>query len=258
MNCTETRSRLHAYLDRELDLEGALAVERHLAACGDCRAAFESQSALRTGIRRHARYHPAPAGLAARVRAELERQSTGPARRGWPLRWPRLGQWLPLGAAVAATAVLSWTAALQYASGPSDERLAEQVIAGHARAVLTAHRVDVASSDRHTVKPWLSSKLDFSPAVVDLANAGFPLDGGRLDYLDGRPVATLCYRRAQHTIDLFIWPQAKSGGDAPLRTFAAKGYNVARWREAGMAYWAVSDVNDADLRAFVEAYAAAK
>ncbi len=254
MNCTDVRTRLHPYLDRELDLESALAVERHLAACAECRAAFESHSALQAGIRRHARYHAAPPALVARIRAELERQS--PAPRRWRLGWPRPGQWLPFGAAVAATALLSWTAALQYAAGGADERLAEQVIAGHARAVLTAHRVDVASSDRHTVKPWLSSKLDFSPAVVDLANAGFPLDGGRLDYVAGRPVATLCYRYRQHTIDLFVWPEA--AGDAPLRALSAKGYHVLRWRDDGMAYWAVSDVNPPDLRAFAEAYAAAR
>lgn len=254
MNCTEMRSRLHPYLDRELDLESALAVERHLAACAECRAALETQSALQAGIRRHARYHAAPPALAARIRAQLEQQPAAPRR--WRPRWPRLGQWLPFGAAVAATAMLSWTAALQYAAGSADERLAEQVIAGHARAVLTAHRIDVASSDRHTVKPWLSSKLDFSPTVVDLASAGFPLDGGRLDYVAGRPVATLCYRYRQHTIDLFVWPD--EAADAPLRSLSAKGYHVLRWRDDGMAYWAVSDVNEPDLKAFAEAYASAR
>lgn len=254
MNCTEMRSRLHPYLDRELDLESALAVERHLAACAECRAALATQSALQAGVRRRANYHAAPPGLAARIRAQLEQQPAAPRR--WRPRWPRLGQWLPFGAAVAATAMLSWTAALQYAAGSADERLAEQVIAGHARAVLTAHRIDVASSDRHTVKPWLSSKLDFSPAVVDLASAGFPLDGGRLDYVAGRPVATLCYRYRQHTIDLFVWPD--EAGDAPLRALSAKGYHVLRWRDDGMAYWAVSDVNEPDLKAFAEAYASAR
>lgn len=257
MNCTESRSRLHAYLDRELDLETALAVERHLASCADCRAAFGSQTALQAGIRRHARYHAAPPGLAARIGAELARQPGGPASRSWAPRWPRLGQWLPMGAAVAAAAVVSWTAALQYAAAPSDERLAEQVIAGHARATLTSHVIDVASSDQHTVKPWLSSKLDFSPSPVDLANAGFALAGGRLDYLDERPVAALVYRYRQHVIDLFVWPEAK-GGDAPLKAVSAKGYNVLRWRQGGMAYWAVSDVNEAEMKAFAEAYAAAK
>jgi len=258
MNCTDVRSRLHSYLDRELDLESALALERHLASCAECRAAFDSQAALQAGIRRHASYHAAPGGLAARIRSQLARESGAPAPRWWAPRWPRPGQWLPLGAAFAATAILSWTAALQYAALPTDERIAEEVVAGHARSTLGTHLVDVASSDRHTVKPWLSSKLDFSPAAADLANAGFPLVGGRVDYVDERPVAALVYRYRQHVIDLFVWPEAKAGGDAPLRSFAAKGYNVLRWREGGMAYWAISDVNEAELKAFVEAYAAAK
>ncbi len=251
MDCTETRSRLHPYLDRELDVESSLAIERHLASCPDCRAIVERQSALQSGVRLNAQYYRAPRALADRIR----RQVGAPAGRTW--RWPRLQQWLPLGAAVAATAVLSWTAAIQYAGVSEDQRLAEQVVAGHARAVMTAHRIDVASSDRHTVKPWLSSKLDFSPPVVDLANAGFPLDGGRLDYLDNRPVATLCYRYRQHTIDLFVWPQ-KRGGETPMRSFERQGYNVLHWTDGGMVFWAVSDVNDTDLKAFAEAYASAK
>lgn len=252
MNCTETRSRLHPYLDREMDLESVLAIEQHLASCPACRAIVERQSALQSGIRLHAEYHRAPRALADRIRAQV---GTSPGKK-W--RWPRLQQWLPLGAAVAATAVLSWTAAVQYASVSEDQRIAEQVIAGHARAVVTAHRIDVASSDRHTVKPWLSSKLDFSPPVVDLASAGFPLDGGRLDYLDNRPVATLCYRYRQHTIDLFVWPEPKRRGETAIQGFERQGYNVLHWSDGGMAFWAVSDVNEADLKAFAEAYASAK
>lgn len=252
MDCTETRSRLHPYLDRELDFESALAIEAHLASCAECRAIVERQSALQSGIRQHAHYYGAPPALADRIRRQVA--GSQPAR-AW--RWPRLQQWLPLGAAVAATAILSWTAAIQYAAVPPEERLAEQVIAGHARAVLTTHRVDVASSDRHTVKPWLSSKLDFSPPVVDLANAGFPLDGGRLDYLDGRPVATLCYRYRRHTIDLFIWPEPGRRDATPMRSFERQGYKVLHWTDAGMAFWAVSDVNEADLKTFAEAYASA-
>jgi len=257
MNCTESRSRLHAYLDRELDLETSLAVERHLASCADCRAAFETQSALQAGIRRHAHYPAAPAGLAERIRSQLARESGAPAPRSWRLRWPGFAQWLPVGAAAAAAAIVSWTVAVQYAAVPVEEQLAEQVIAGHARSTLGSHLVDVASSDQHTVKPWLSSKLDFSPSAVDLANAGFPLAGGRLDYVGERPVAALVYRYRQHVIDLFVWPQAQRG-DAPLKALSSRGYNVLHWREGGMAYWAVSDVNEPELKAFVEAYAAAK
>ena len=258
MDCTEVRSRLHPYLDRELELDTVLAVERHLASCPDCRAVFDSQSALQAGIRRNAAYHGAPAGLARRIRAQLEPQQPAAWRRPSAWRWPRLGRWLPLGAAIAASALLSWTVALQYASVSGDERIAEQVVNGHARAVMTAHRIDVASSDRHTVKPWLSSRLDFSPPVVDLARAGFPLDGGRLDYLDGRTVATLCYRSRQHWIDLFVWPERNAPGDRAPRSSSRQGYNIVSWREGGMTFWAISDVNADDLKAFVDAYASAR
>ena len=251
MDCTEIRSRLHPYLDRELDLQSALAIERHLASCAACQAIFTRQAALQAGVRKHAEYYGAPPALAERVRRQLGAQSPRPRRR------LRLAQWLPLGAAVAATALLTWTAALQYASVSADERIAEQVITGHARSVLTNHLIDVASSDQHTVKPWLSAKLDFSPTVVDLADAGFPLAGGRLDYLDNRPVAALVYRYRQHVIDLFVWPQEKPA-DAPLRETSSKGYNVLHWSEGGMAFWAVSDVNSAEMKTFVEAYARAR
>ena len=252
MDCTETQRRLHPYLDQELDRPSALAIDQHLASCPRCKGVFATQSALRSGIRRHADYHHgAPRELAQRIRARL---GTEPKRR-W--QWPQIGHWLPMGAAAAAAAVISWTAAIQYASRPSDEMLAEQVIAGHARAMVTSHLMEVVSSDQHTVKPWLSSKLDFSPPVPDLASAGFPLAGGRLDYVDKRPVATLVYRARQHVIDLFVWPEAKPG-DARTQALSKQGYNVVWWKQGGMNYWAISDVNAADLRTFSEAYANAR
>jgi anti-sigma factor RsiW len=257
MECTEARSRLHPYLDHELDLESSLAIEQHLGSCAACRAAFERQSALQSALRENAAYYRAPASVADRIRHQIGAQRPAPRRPAAMPRWRPLPRWLPIGAAVAATALLTWTAALQYAGLSGDERLAEQVIDGHARSVLTSHLIDVASSDQHTVKPWLSSKLDFSPAVVDLAQAGFPLAGGRLDYLDDRPVAALVYRYRQHVIDLFVWPQAKPG-DAPLREVSRRGYNVMRWSEGGMSYWAVSDVNPAEMKKFVEAYSQAR
>jgi len=255
MDCNEIRSRLHPYIDRELDLDGALAIERHLASCLTCRAIFARQAALQSSLRAHARYHAAPPAMADRIRERIGAQSAAasPARGR---RWPGLREWLQLGAAAAAGALISWAVAVRYASEPADERLAEQVITGHARSVLTAHLVDVASSDRHTVKPWLSSKLDFSPAVVDLAGAGFPLAGGRLDYLDSRPVAVLVYHYRQHVIDLFIWPERVDGGAEP-KILSRKGYNVLHWSEGGMALWAISDAEASEMRAFAAAYARA-
>ena len=252
MDCTDTRRRLHAYLDEELDRPEAAAVEQHLASCAQCEDVFAVQSALRTGIRRHADYHPAPRELAERIRARV---GVGERKPRW--QWPQLGRWVPMGAAAALAAVISWTAAIQYAGAPADPTLAEQVVAGHARAIVTNHLMEVASSDQHTVKPWLSSKLDFSLPVPELAAAGFPLAGGRLDYLDNRAVAALVYRSRQHVIDLFVWPDSKPG-DAPPRMLSKQGYNVLWWKQDGMNYWAISDVNPADLKVFSEAYASAR
>lgn len=162
-----------------------------------------------------------------------------------------------MGAVAAAAAVISWTAAIQYASLSSDQLVAEQVVAGHARSIVTSHTIEVASSDQHTVKPWLSSKLDFSPPVPDLAGAGFPLAGGRVDYLDNRSVAALVYRSRQHVIDLFVWPGEKSGDVRP-QALSKHGYNVLHWTSGGMNFWAISDVNAAELKTFAEAYASAR
>ena len=259
MDCTEARSRLQAHVDRELGVQDTLTLERHLASCAACQAIFARQAALQSALRKHVDYHTAPTDLSERIRARLAREmSFASPRTRFAGRLPRAREWLQLGAAAAAGAVISWTAAIQYAGVSADERLAEQVIDGYARSMVTAHLVDVPSSDRHTVKPWLSSKLDFSPTVVDLADAGYPLVGGRLDYLDHRPVAVLVYRHRQHVIDLFVWPESDGARATPLEALSRKGYNVLHWNEGGMVLWAISDVEPAELKAFAEAYARAK
>jgi anti-sigma factor RsiW len=249
MDCTETRRHLHPYLDQELDRAIAAAVDEHLVSCAHCNGIFATQAALRSGIRRHATYHRAPRGLASRIRA----RAAGERPPRW--QWPALGRWLPTAAAALAAAVISWTAALQYASVPSDQM--DQVVSAHARSIVTSQLVQVASSDQHTVKPWLSSKLDFSPPVPDLSAAGFPLVGGRMDYLHNRVVAALVYRSRQHVINLFVCP------DRHARTLAMEGetkdgYNILRWTRSGMAYWAVSDVNASELKTFADQYASAE
>jgi anti-sigma factor RsiW len=251
MDCTETRRHLHPYLDQELERAIAAAVDEHLASCAHCKGIFATQSALRSGLRRHATYHRAPRGLAARIRA----RASGERRTRW--QWPALGQWLPIGVAAAAAAVISWTAALQYASVPSSQIATEQVVSAHARSIVTSQLIQVASSDQHTVKPWLSSKLDFSPPVPDLSPAGFPLVGGRMDYLNNRLVAALVYRSRQHVINLFVCPDQHAKKVA-LEAQSKNGYNVLRWTDSGMAFWAISDVNAADLRQFADQYASAQ
>ena len=252
MNCTDSRSRLQAYLDQELDLPGVLGIDEHLASCEACKTIFAQHFALQSGIRKHAVYYTAPGALKERIRGVISRSA---AKSRW--QQPRF-QRFQLGAAVAATALVSWIAAIQYNSLPEAEFLAEQVIASHARSMLTSHLADVSTSDEHTVKPWLSSKLDFSPPVTDLTRAGFPLVGGRLDYLDNRPVAALVYGHSQHVINLFVWPDRRSGRSLPMQSMSKHGYNVLHWINGGMAFWAISDLNATEMKTFAEAYAGAK
>jgi mycothiol system anti-sigma-R factor len=253
MDCNQTRNYMHGDLDREIDPVTSAGIAAHLKTCADCARAYSAQTSLRAAVKKQAAYYAAPESLAARIRKNIPAAADEAAQKRAP-RQP----WFPLFAAVAATAVISWTVALQLETGSRDERIAEQVIAGHARATLTNHLTDVASSDQHTVKPWLSSKLDFSPPATDLTAAGFPLVGARLDYVDSRPVAALVYGHRQHVINLFVWPDEKAGAAAGMRPSSKQGFNLLHWGNAGMTFWAISDLNQADIKKFAETYAAAK
>jgi anti-sigma factor RsiW len=138
----------------------------------------------------------------------------------------------------------------------SRELLAHEVLASHVRSLMPSHLTDVASTDQHTVKPWFNGKLDFSPPVVDLTSAGFPLVGGRLDYMSGRVVAALVFKRREHVINVFIWPEAAPGGrpgSGPEEALR-EGYHVLHWTEGGMNVWVVSDVSLPELQTFGEAF----
>jgi anti-sigma factor (TIGR02949 family) len=260
MDCAKIVNLLDGYLDGELDQDRVTTVKRHLKVCRECGRSFAARSSIATAIQKDATYHPAPAALANRIRAQIAQSTAHRAEKPQERRFklPEWGRWLQLGGAFATAVLVTTLATLQLASVPEDERIVSQLLDGHSRSIVTGHQIDVVSSDQHTVKPWLSSKLDFSPAVIDLTPSGFELSGGRLDYVNNRPVAVLVYRHRQHLIDLFIWPDDAATDTRVSRTFSKRGVNVLHWTAAGMTYWAVSDVNDADLKLFAERYASAR
>lgn len=163
--------------------------------------------------------------------------------------------WLALAAAVVFAAIIAWNMLPRLQRPGNDQFLATQLIASHVRSLMANHLTDVASSDQHTVKPWLDAKLDFAPAVVGLSSEGFPLIGGRLDYLDNRPVAALIYQRRKHFINLFVWPAAPDETRTP-KTITHQGYQLLHWVDSDFNYWAVSDVNEKDLEAFKQQFEA--
>jgi anti-sigma factor RsiW len=235
MSCEYLDRDLDAYLDRELDAAAATAARVHLGECAACRRRLAERETLSRFVRA-APYYPAPDRLRARVLA----QTTRPTSRRRILTW----------AAAAALFISVGTGlGLWRSAGTHDDALAQAVVDGHVRSMMANHLFDVESTDQHTVKPWFLGKLDFAPPVVDLASIGFPLVGGRLDYLNGRPVAALVYARRKHTINVFVSPASADAFSGPY-VRSIRGFHIHHWRRDGMSLWAVSDLNDAELTQF--------
>jgi len=238
MICADLEHDLDPYVDREVPPETAAAIREHLGACDACRRRVADREALGRMVR-SVPYSEAPVRLRSRV--------AGQAQRTRSVR--RLLTW-----AAAAVLVVSFGGALSLvrSSAMRDETRIDQVVDGHLRSLMADHLFDVQSTDQHTVKPWFLGRLNFSPPVVDLASAGFPLVGGRLDYLDGRPVAALVYQRQKHTINVFVAPEAGRGSSSnEVRTL--RGFHVCRGTRDGMSFWAVSDLNATELTGFCRA-----
>ena len=245
MSCAEKADRLlEAYVDDQLDLVASLEMERHVAECAECAQAVKSHRALRSALGGASLCFETPKDLEGRVRAGL--RETAPRSAGRRFGWP----WLAAAASLPAIAILAGALVLSSRTPSQGDRLNQEIVSAHVRSLMADHLTDVPSSDQHTVKPWFNGKLDFSPEVRDLASDGYPLVGGRLDYLDGRSVAVLVYQRHQHPINLFLWPEP-NGTPIPAGETSLRGYNVIRGRRSGTSYSAVSDLNLAELRQFV-------
>jgi anti-sigma factor RsiW len=255
LSCKEYDTLIHGYLDGELDLLSTLRLEAHLPECADCAQTYESHRALRSAMNSSKLYFQPSNELAERIRMGLQKADQAkhhpplsvrkvPKPVRWRIAWP----WISIAASAVFVAMIAWRlGSVTFRPSPED-LLGQEVLASHVRSLMANHLTDVPSADQHTVKPWFDGKVDFAPPVKDLGGDGFPLVGGRLDYLGDRPVAALVYQRRKHFINLFIWPSAE---DSRQKTVMRHGYNLFHWTQSGMTYWAVSDLNSTELQEFV-------
>jgi anti-sigma factor RsiW len=232
-----------AYVDRETSLIRRFFLHRHIAGCPSCLAELEALQTMRSALRSSLPVYRAPPGLATRIASALPREAPPPVSRQ-PFRFG-----FPAAAMAGAFAGVALTLAVTRLAPPPDPMVAD-VVADHVRSMMAGHLTDVATSDQHTVKPWLSARLDLSPVVKDFVAEGYPLVGGRLDYVDGHRAAAIVYRHAKHVLNLFVFVSNNQSDAAPKQE-SRDGFNVVRWRMDGLTYVAVSDVEAAQLLAFV-------
>jgi anti-sigma factor RsiW len=242
---------LGAVLDGELDALTSARVEAHIGACPACAAEFARIQALSIAIRERATRHLMPDAL----RASLLPQPAIADRAAPPRPLSdRLKRWLrPAAGGFAIGAALATGFAVLVDTHDTDTELADNIVSAHVRGLQPGHLTDVEVSDQHQVKPWFDGRVDFAPPVKDLSAQGFDLVGGRLDYFQGRPAAVVVYRRHLHVIDLFVIHADNAGTTAPAAHSTPSGYNFVRWSAGGQDYWAVSDLNQAELKEFAEA-----
>src|SRR5262249_9000210 len=260
---------MDAHLDGELDPISSQKVEQHLRDCPKCEQAYEVETAMAHAITQAAPYYKAPPELRERIQDSLREAISAPTSRGaaaegpLPVRRPKTVRrsvffdmpwnWLALAAAIVLAAIVASSFLPRLGQPRADQFLATQLIASHVRSLMADHLTDVASSDQHTVKPWLDAKLDFAAPVVDLSSQGFPLVGGLLDYLDNHPVAALVYQWRKHFINLFVC-QVESGTTKLTQVVYRQGYHLLNWADPDFNYWTVSDVSADDLKTFKDRF----
>jgi anti-sigma factor RsiW len=238
--CEDRQMLLNGLLDGELDAANTGATEAHLATCRDCRDEFARLETLRRAIATSGARYGAPDTLRSRIESTIGEEAT-------ESRKPRIPTWALSGLGGALAASLAMLLVLPQVRG---SQLDDELISGHVRSLQVAHLTDVQTSNEHLVRPWFNGKIDFAPPVPELSTYGFPLAGGRLDYVHGRTVPALVYKRRLHTINLFVWPAPADAN----RHVEKDGYALEEWSEGGLRYAAVSDVAPAELDQFRAAF----
>jgi anti-sigma factor RsiW len=246
MTCAESEILLHALIDGELDAGHARQIEAHVAKCERCAAQLISYRDMRQVLQGTNLRYAAPASLRRNIDRSFPLQAL--TNRRTFLKGLGVGG---LASAAAAAGV-----ALLTLNQESDETLVTEAVSAHLRSLQAEHLVDVLSTDRHTVKPWFNGRLEVAPPVIDLTAQGFTLIGGRLDYINGKAVAAIVYRRRAHIINLFVAQSMGSALQTP-RLESVQGFNVRRWTNQGLNLLAVSDINSDELEEFGRKFEAA-
>ncbi len=244
MTCDEAEILLHALIDGELDAGHAREVEDHIAGCAACAAALRDYREMGKAVAGADLRYKAPLELRRRIEASLPRAQPAPNRRA-------VLRGFAMGSAVSAIAATGLVAIVL--RNDDQSRITSEIVSAHLRSLQAGHLTDVISTDQHTVKPWFNGRLDVAPPVIDLTALGFTLIGGRLDYIDARPVGAIVYRRRLHVINLFVAQTANTESRA-AKTETFQGFNVRSWSEGGLNYWAVSDIAADELAEFSEKF----
>lgn len=258
--CKKTERLLHALMDGELDAMNAVEFETHLTKCELCAAEYERQTKIRSVIREFGSMEKPSDRLHLDIEAMIDNAAPTPAapvqvRRSIQSSWWAEGLGLAMAASLALFILLP-TGGDSVRVPTGGDSVRDQVVSSHVRSLLASHLTDVETSERHTVRPWFNGKVEAAPLAVDLADEGFPLAGGRLDYIENQVVAALVYKRGNHIINLFV-SSAPDKQDIAPRESSFRGYNLCRWRNDGVEFWAVTDAGETELQAFQAAYAGA-
>jgi mycothiol system anti-sigma-R factor len=249
MRCDEVHPRLDAYLDNELAEPERTGLRDHVESCPDCGPEAAALERLRDEIRNFAPVYRAPDELRSRIRFALRREASASAAAAVP----RAPGWLAYAASIMLAVAVGSGGTFLLLGDRQTDAIGAEIIDSHLRSLLGTHLTDVASSDQHTVKPWFAGRTDLSPPAVDLRMEGFPLVGGRLDLIAGKPVPALVYKRREHVINLFVLPASPTDHG---ETLTRRGYNLRHWDEGDLGFWAVTDAAPTELAEFERLYRA--